>query len=76
MLYQDKINNSLIVAFRGTNISMFPTDILFDLYNELGNVTTKPMIIEMSETVSKWLDEYNQNKQYDEVTFVGHSEGI
>lgn len=75
MLFHDKKNNSLIVAFRGTDISEMPTDVLYDLYNELGDPTMKPMIIEMSQTVSKWLNKYNQNNQYDQVTFVGHSEG-
>lgn len=75
ILFEDKKNNSLIIGFRGTQIIKQPTDIIYDLLNEIGTTQHKPIVIEMSKVVSLWLDKYNNNNQYDQVTFVGHSEG-
>ena len=76
VLFENTEKNSLIVAFRGTDISKQPSDFIVDLFNEIGNATYKPIVIEMSKVVSQWLDKYNNDDQYEEVSFVGHSEGI
>eukprot|EP01084_Bolivina_argentea_P113847 202813_1 len=75
ILFENKQNNTLIIAFRGTDISKQPSDIIDDLYNEIGSASHKPIFIQMSKNISNWLDKYNNNNQYKEVSFVGHSEG-
>ena len=75
VLFENQQNNSLIVAFRGTDIADQPSEIIADIFNEIGDSAYKPIVKTMSKQVSKWLDTYNRDGQYDEVSFVGHSEG-
>eukprot|EP01083_Nonionella_stella_P085303 236484_1 len=75
ILFENKENNTLIVAFRGTDLSKLASELIVDLFNEIGDPRNKQIVRAMSRNVSNWMDKYNNNHQYDEVTFVGHSEG-
>ena len=70
-----KCFDSLVVAVRGSDLSSHPIEILQDLYDEIGNAANKPVVQKMTKRVSMWLDRYYDPLQYQEVSFVGHSEG-
>eukprot|EP01083_Nonionella_stella_P085302 236483_1 len=82
MLFENTQNNTLVVAFRGTELKRLTEDIE-DVLNELSiwdaeDAKNNAIVRGMSKTVSIWLNKHklnNNNKPYDEVTFVGHSEG-
>jgi len=71
-MFEDKKNNSLIVAFEGSEFDEEPTNFYDDAKNQLGD----NQIIKEMETkyISKWLEKNNKNNKKD-VYFVGHSEG-